>query len=211
MKTSTSNLEGIGIRIFIFISSLIIIFTFFFHRDIDANTLINAVSFSITLTSILLVLIEKFFWKNILLFFSNYPFIWPFVEKYEVPILKENYNCLIEYEWQGSRKEKQVHIEVNQTYTSISITLITDEIRSDSIISEITKQDNNFILFYIYKTSPKAKFHKNNPPQLGGGKIVLDSLTKIDSNDKLSGKYWTTSQTSGDMELFSVNETHEIK
>lgn len=202
MKTNMNNLGNIGTRIFIGISSLIITIIFLVQHTIEMSTFLNVISLSIAITSILLVLIEKYFWKKILLFLSKYTLIWPFFEKYEVPILKENYNCLIKYEWDGSKKEKEVIIEVNQTYTSINITLITDEIRSDSIISEITKQDNNFILFYIYKTNPKANFHKNNPPQLGGGKIILDSITRINSNDKLDGIYWTTSKTFGDMELY---------
>lgn len=203
MKKNIDFLKDLGIKIFIIIFSVNTLLVFIFQKRISREFMLNILSLSIFITLLFIILLDKCLWKKMLLFVSRYDCLWCLFEKYEVPILKNKYECLIKYEWpKGSPGEKKASIEVKQTYTSIDITLITDEIRSDSIVSEIVKQDNIFILFYIYKTNPKAIFHKNNPPQLGGCKIILDFITDNASNDTLDGKYWTTSETIGDMELY---------
>lgn len=203
MKENIDHLKELGIKIFTTIFTLSTLLLLIFQNSISRDAILNILSLSIFSTSLFIVLLDKYLWKKLLLFASRYELLWCLFEKYEVPILKKKYECLIKYEWpEGSPGEKKASIEVKQTYTSINITLITDEIRSDSIVSEIVKQDNIFTLFYIYKTNPKAIFHKNNPPQFGGCKITLDSITDNVSNDKLHGKYWTTSKTIGDIELY---------
>ena len=205
MKSNISRLIDIGKKLVIlvlillvFLYSLAVNFTSYTW---SFDTLVSIVGYSIAITSLLLKLIDRYFWKNILLFLSKYRWLWEYFADYEVPILKNEYNCTIKYEWDGKKGEKQSQIEIIQTYSSINVTLITDEIRSDSIISEIKKQDNTFILYYIYNTSPKAEFNSVNPAQYGGCKIVLDSITKSISNQNLSGSYWTTSKTIGDIIL----------
>ncbi len=203
MKKNIDLLKELGIKFFITIFSLSTLFLFFLKENVSRDYMLNILSSSIFITTIFIILLDKCLWKKILLFLSRYDFLWCLFEKYEVPILKNKYECLIKYEWpEGVIGEKKAFIEIKQTYSSINITLITDEIRSDSIVSEIVKQGEVFILFYIYKTNPKAIYHKDNPSQLGGCKIILDSIIDNESNSKLHGKYWTTSKTIGDMELY---------
>lgn len=202
MKSNVNNLGHIGVKIYLMMISISTLLLFLTLGTISRTAFLNIVSWSIVLTSIILVIIEKIFWKKILLYFSKHPFFWQFLEKYEVPILKERYTCIIKYEWQGIKGQKKVEIDVNQTYTNIEVIVRTDEIRSDSVISEITKENNTFVLYYIYRTNPKSEFSESNPSQLGGCRIDLDSITKINANDKLEGKYWTTSKTIGDMDLY---------
>lgn len=161
-------------------------------------------SISILLTTVSIIIIEKILWKNILMFLSKYEWLWALTEKYDCPILKKEYDCLIEYEWpKGVRGTKKSTIKISQTYSKISVYLSTNEIESKTITSEIVKENEEFVLYYNYRTHPMAKYIDGNKPQYGGCRLVLNSVQDIDSNKRIRGIYWTTSQTKGDMTLTS--------
>lgn len=162
----------------------------------------EVLNLSVILFVCLFLLIDKLLWKRILLFSKDKKILWLIIQKFETPILKEEYNCLIKYEWQGKWQEKKAKLKVKQDFTSISIDIFTDEIESNTIISDIKLEHHKYILYYIYETNPKAKFKGNNPVQLGGCKISLDSIKEPNANQELRGKYWTTSKTIGDIELY---------
>lgn len=202
MKINEGKLKDISKKLLLFFSTLILFVYWFINKEITISNIIECFGYSILLTSIVIRLIDHYFWKRILLFFKKYDFLWNLLESYETPILKKQYDCLIDYNWKGKKGTKKTKVKIEQTYTSITVSLKTDEIESSTIISEIVKSNNQFILYYLYVTNPKAKFSKKNPIQLGGCKIILESLNEINSNDTLRGTYWTTSKTIGDMKLY---------
>lgn len=202
MKTNRDKLINIAIKIFIIFTLIICGIYYLYKGNLTLSIIKDSLSYSLILTSVITILIEKFLWKNILLICRKNNLVWSLLEDYETPILKEEYDCLINYNWNNISGTKETKIKVNQTYTSTNISLITDEIESNTVISEIIKENNKFVLYYIYETNPKAKFHEKNPTQLGGCKITLNSIKDIEANNKLIGKYWTTSKTIGDMELY---------
>lgn len=184
---------------------LIVIFMVFKKKiksSYDFMDLINDVSNSMVISMIFsYVLVDKILWKNILLFFRDKKVMWPFIEQWETPILKSEYNCKIHHNYKGGGI-KEAKIKISQTYTSIDVTVKTDEMESSTIISDIVKFNNKFVLYYLYRTNPKIKYIEENRPQLGGCKIILNSISEDNYNKKLSGKYWTTSETIGDIELY---------
>lgn len=202
MKSNIKLLKSIGIKIGTLIFGLMLFTYLLFQPSLLRETVLSFLSLSIAVTSVLAVLIDRFFWKKILTVLSKYKWIWTFFEQYECPILCEEYKCIIKYEWpEGNFLEKKATIKISQTYTSISINLYTDEIKSSSLVSEIVKENNEFVLYYTYITNPKAYFLNGNQGQYGGCKVVLDSITDKDANQAIEGIYWTTSKTKGDISL----------
>lgn len=162
----------------------------------------EVVSLSVPLFVGLFLVVDKLLWKRILLFSKDKKILWVYMKKFETPILKEEYDCLIKYQWNGKWQQKNAKLKVKQDFTSISINIVTDEIESNTIISDIKFERHKYTLYYIYETNPRAKFKENNPVQLGGCKISLDSIEEPNANQELRGKYWTTSRTMGDIELY---------
>lgn len=202
MKSNVMLLKSIGITIVSSIFGIMLTLSLFIHHSLSIENTIEILSISIVTTSVLIIIINRFFWKNMLKLLSKNKWVWTFFEKYECPILCEKYNCLIKYEWpEGTFGEKNTIIKISQTYTSVSIDLITDEIKSRSLIAEIVKENDEFILYYTYRTNPKAQYLDGNKAQYGGCRIVLDSITEDYANKSIEGIYWTTSKTKGDMFL----------
>ena len=52
-----------------------------------------------------------------------------------------------------------------------------------------------------YMTDPSAVYQGKNPIQYGTCRMVLN-----EDNEKIIGKYWTSSQTIGDLEWTEVQE-----
>lgn len=165
----------------------------------NLSMIINVI---IAVMGVLYYLIDNIFWKNILQFLFKYDFIAKILKNYEVPILKEEYVCKIEFiDKAGKMNEKITKLKIEQTYTDVKVSLSTDEIKSYTVIADIIKENGEFFLYYIYKTAPKSQYIEKNPVQDGGCKIFLDSLNNEGYNSKLSGQYWTSSKTVGDIEL----------
>lgn len=203
MKSNVDLLKSIGIKLGTMIFSIVIFILLLKNPTLSREIILKCLSATIVVVSILVVLIERFFWKDILKKLSKSKWIWTFFDHYECPVLQEEYKCLIKYEWPaGTFGEKDAVIKVSQTYTSITIELITDEIKSRSLISEIVKENDEFILYYTYRTNPKAQFLDINRGQYGGARIVLNSIVDNDANSKIEGVYWTTSKTKGDIFLY---------
>lgn len=205
MKSNLMVLKDLGIELCILIFSILLVCGYFIKIPSIEN-IVKFLEVSVTITTIMLGIINFILWKKILRFISKHKLIYQFLEKYECPILYEKYSCLIEYECpKGTKMSKESIIKINQKYTSISITLYTNEIDSSSVTAEIVKENDQFILYYIYKTNTKAKYLEKNKAQHGGCRIALDSIMEANSNKEIKGIYWTTSNTMGDMTL-TVNE-----
>lgn len=182
---------------------IVFVLNFFLTKELNFSKMYNLFLFSAGLTFGIVWLFENYLWKDILSNFKKNDLLWIYFQDYEIPILKDEYDAVIKYEFNNKKGIKETIIKVNQTYSSINIFFVTDEIESSTVISEIIKKNDKFYLYYIYETVPKSKFAQQNPPQIGGCRITLDSIKDNNANEKLRGKYWTTSKTTGDMELTS--------
>lgn len=172
-------------------------------KELNFSKIYDLFLVSAGLTFGMVWLFENYLWMGILSNLKKIDLLWIYFQDYEIPILKEEYHAVINYEFNNKKGIKETTIKVSQTYSSINIFFVTDEIESNTVISEIIKKNDKFYLYYIYETVPKSEFAQQNPPQIGGCRITLDSIRDNNANKKLRGKYWTTSKTTGDMELTS--------
>lgn len=100
---------------------------------------------------------------------------------------------------------KDVEVRIKQTFSSINITLKTNEIVSKSVITGWDKTNNS--LYYIYKTDPDISIKRENPVQDGAAKIVFDKANK----KELKIEYWTDRKTTGYIQLRKVSWLEMLK
>lgn len=121
--------------------------------------------------------------------------LWQYNPLEKIPQIKGDYTGYIEYSYNGSYEKKEATIKINQSLLSTSVKIITDEITSNTIVSNIVYENGEYVLYYTYITNPKSKYSKENPIQYGTCRVVSESKTE------LQGTYWTTRKTIGDIYL----------
>ncbi len=126
--------------------------------------------------------------------------LWQYNPLEKIPKIKGDYSGYIEYSYNGTHDKKEATIKISQSLLSTSIKIITDEITSNTIVSNIIFENGEYVLYYTYITNPKSKYSKDNPVQYGTCRLVCDDELE------LKGTYWTTRQTIGDIYLIRCKE-----
>ena len=145
--------------------------------------------YAILILTFISALYVKFIWK------------WSILRKIgfeEIPVLKKKYEGTIKYNFNGGG-EKPISFKVKQTLLSTKIIMTTDINRSTNITSQLIKENDEFILYYTYITNPQSTVRATNPIQYATTRILIEDV------DDMQGMYWTTSQTTGDIFISSVN------
>ena len=125
--------------------------------------------------------------------------LWRYISWNRPPILKNNYDGVISYVYKNQPSTKGIRISVKQTWTTIEITTKTDINASYTITGTIVNERGVDVLYYTYVTEPSAIHQGENPIQYGTCRMVLNR-----KNEKIEGKYWTSSQTIGDIEWTAI-------
>lgn len=123
--------------------------------------------------------------------------LWRFNPLVKIPKLKKEYIGKLSYNFQGVSGEKSIEIFVEQTFLTVKIKLITDEIQSNTITSELLEENGQYVIYYTYITNPYSKYSEGNPIQIGSCKLI------INNSKSLNGIYWTSRKTIGDVNLNS--------
>jgi branched-subunit amino acid transport protein len=89
-------------------------------------------------------------------------------------------------------------VVIRQTYSAVSVTLMTAESRSRSLVSSIyTHGDRDFTLYYHYQNTPVLGMRKRSPIHFGGVAIDIPGLAP----KHITGEYWTDRNSKGTFEL----------
>lgn len=120
------------------------------------------------------------------------------------PLLKGTWTgTLISYQINAAGEEVvtdpiRVGVVIRQTYSSVSVALMTAESRSRSLVSEIyTHGEGDFTLYYQYQNTPELGIRKRSPIHYGGVAINVPGLTP----SHLTGEYWTDRNSKGTFEV----------
>jgi len=130
----------------------------------------------------------------VVLFIVYERWLWRFIPWKRPPVLKKRYDGIIYYVENQEAKTKHIDVFIKQSLLTTMIRTRTDINESYSITASIEQEYGNHILNYIYVTNPDASVLKSNPIQHGACRMVLEKDTHL-----VEGKYWTTSQTIGDI------------
>ncbi len=170
-----------SLKVTSFFSLFVFVVFCLFRTPVGYRDLISYAGYSVAISSALFVVYEKWLWKYIPL---NRP-----------PILMKEYKGKILFKFNGRSGEKSVAILTNQSWLTVAVKAKTDINSSSTIVSTIVKEHGENVLYYTYMTNPSAATQKNNPIQYGTCRMVLEG-----DNQRLKGKYWTSSNTTGDIE-----------
>lgn len=141
----------------------------------------SCVSYAISGVTILFLLYEKFLWR--------------FIPWNRPPVLKNEYDGVIEYVREKQSHSKEIKISVKQTLLTIRITTKTDINSSRALTGEIVEEHGTNILYYSYITNPSAQCRDDNPIQYGTCRMELS----LDDRKTMIGHYWTSANTTGDI------------
>lgn len=125
-------------------------------------------------------------------------FLWRYNPLEKIPKLMGKYNGILEYNFSGEIEKKGTFVIIKQTLLSIKVQITTNEITSNTIVGNLLKENDEYVLYYTYITNPKSKYSNENPIQYGTCRLS----TNI--KDKLIGTYWTSRKTIGDIELEKI-------
>ena len=161
---------------------------YLFYQPKNLNGYLSVMKYAVVFSALIMTAYEKKLWRY-------NPF-----EK--VPKLHKSYKGIVSYNYDNKPGEKEMEIEIKQTLLSIRVILKTNEIRSASITGNLVIEKEEYVLYYIYETDPKAEVIQNNPIQRGACRFVVDNV------DELNGQYWTSRKTAGDLHL-KVNHVQQ--
>ena len=132
---------------------------------------------AIGVTIILIALYEKFLWK-----------INPFES---MPKLACRYKGIVKSTFDNI--ERPARLIIKQTLTTVHITLITKESKSQSLTTSIDEIFGEMQLTYCYLNTPKNEVRSRSDIHYGSATLSLSNLKKIE------GHYYTDRKTTGDM------------
>lgn len=121
--------------------------------------------------------------------------LWHYNPLEKIPKIKGEYSGNIEYSFNGTPEKKGASIKITQSLLSTNVKIMTNEIISNTIASNIVSENGDYVLYYTYITNPKSKYSRDNPIQYGTCRLIVKNKTG------LQGVYWTTRQTIGDIYL----------
>ena len=175
------------IKPMIFIAACVFVLCYFIKKPAKWGDYTSYISYSVTVVTVFFVVYERYLWKKI-----------PWNRS---PVLMAKYHGIIKYNFGGVPGEKPITVRIKQTWLSVDVQTRTDINSSVTTTAMIVNEYGQDILYYTYITTPSAATQSDNPIQHGTCRMVLDG-----DNKHLIGKYWTSSNTTGDIE-WNVTET----
>lgn len=119
--------------------------------------------------------------------------IWRLIPQSKVPKLKKKYKGELTSTFDN--KKRPVVLKIRQSYSTIHITLISGESKSNSLTATICDINGEPSLIYNYMNTPKATYRSNSPIHYGTAVLSLANVKN------LVGQYYTDRNTTGDMLL----------
>lgn len=117
-----------------------------------------------------------------------------------VPVIHGTWKGELESFWEdpatGQRPAKKtVYLAVDQTMTTVSVRLMTDESSSEQIAGAIKRKSGRWLLSSIYVNTPSLERRRESRPHNGG--LLLDVLGNPPRS--LGGEYWTERDSKGNL------------
>ena len=99
---------------------------------------------------------------------------------------------------------KKVYLVVRQSFSSATITLISDQSRSRSSLARSVREDDSWVLHYMYTNDPGFSVRDRSPIHHGSGIVQVIGRPSF----RLIGHYWTDRKTRGDLVSDDYSRRH---
>lgn len=97
---------------------------------------------------------------------------------------------------------KDAYLVVRQTSSTASVTLLTDESRSNSSLAVVSSLDGDASLDYMYLNRPDSRVEHRSRMHHGSASLHVTGCPAT----RLRGRYWTDRDTKGELD-FTVRST----
>lgn len=164
--------------------------------SIDFNKALTHISTTISINIVIWLLFIKWGWKCKVF----YPWLVPF------PDLSGDWSGTIKSNWKEKELEPiPTEVSITQTFFNIQVRIKTGESRSYSIGAsfDIDKERGFQQLFYSYLNTPKPGVRERSEIHYGSTLLNFEGFNVT----KMDGEYWTSRETTGEIELTKKNAT----
>lgn len=148
--------------------------------------LYDSISYSISVTTIIVIAFINFAWR------------WSIFKGWLVPFpnLSGQWEGILKSTHKKAAAEIPIKLEIKQTFMHVQIKFYSDESKSNSIVASfnIDKDRDILQLCYSYQNNPKATLQKKSPIHYGS--VLLDIKER---GQQMEGQYWTSRNTTGDI------------
>lgn len=134
--------------------------------------------------------------------FDKWAWRWWIIPKLvQRPILHGTWYGRLNSNWVSPDAEKpegpyEAFLVVTQTFTTLQISLMTEQSKSRSVIADIVKNTaDDFSVFYHYGNTPRVDVRDGSPIHMGGVSFEVFDVRP----SKLEGEYWTSRNSGGSM------------
>ncbi len=163
--------------------------------NIDLQKAITHISTTITINIALWTMFIKWFWK--------WKIFYPWLV--QIPNLSGKWEGTLKSNWNDCKLEPiPIEMTITQSFLHIQIKIKTGESRSHSIGSsfDIDEERGHQQLFYSYVNTPKAGVRGRSAIHYGTSLLNFEGFNV----DTLEGEYWTSRETTGELELKKVKD-----
>ena len=161
--------------------------------SIDFAKALSHISTTISINIIFWLIFIKWFWKLKVF----YPWL------VQVPNLSGTWIGTINSNWKGAENNPiPIEITIEQTFLNIQVRVMTKESRSFSLGASfnIDKDRGQQQLFYSYLNTPRSGVRERSQIHYGSALLLFDGFQV----NNMEGEYWTSRETTGEMNLKKV-------
>lgn len=130
----------------------------------------------------------------VIMYFYNKSW-WKKFNFYSMPVLASHYEGKLMYTWKDQIGERDVVMDIKQTFLNVKVAFGTAESTSDSINAAITYINDEPYLQYLYLNTPNPNLRKVSAIHYGHASF------KLKNTDRLIGDYFTDRNTVGRIEV----------
>jgi len=193
----THNIRAFAFAILGFAFGTYIII-FLLTQDLSSIDFAKALSHITTTISINII-----FWLAFIKLLWKFKLFYPWLV--QVPDLSGKWEGTINSNWEnGDLNPIPMEITIEQTFLNVQVRIKTEESRSFSLGASfnIDKDRGQQQLFYSYLNTPKPGVRERSGIHYGSALLLFDGFEV----DDMEGEYWTSRETTGEMNLKRVKD-----
>jgi len=144
-----------------------------------------------SLVVLVLLVIDRWAWKW-----------WGVRHLLRVPNLAGTWEVELKSDFKGEGGGlKTIYLVIHQTYSSVTVEVLTDLARSCSEASSLTRRGPRLVLAYLYRAEPEAIRRDGNEPHRGAAELLIETGSEL----RFAGDYWTDRGNVGRMRSVGWN------